>query len=304
MGIMSFIKGGVAEMAIARPDAAKDQWVYKHPDQTIPWKAQLTVDSDEIALFFKNGAYVGQFSAGRHTLDANNIPFLGQLIDKFTGGNVFLCEVFFVTTREMPSIKFGTSIGDVQDPQTKLRIRLMVHGEFSAKVIDAVKLLIGLVGQKNATNEGFLPWFKSQVQKTMKDGIAELIVKENWPLMKVTSGGYTDEIEESTLQKVRRNIEPYGVEIIRLGDFSISMDEKDKERWIGKVIKPGPAVTEIDDIQRNILSILRRVAPNARIPQSAVKIFVLQGANASSQVIDDGLEGDEAEEGSGPYITY
>jgi hypothetical protein len=86
-------------------------------------------------------------------------------------------------------------------------------------------------------------------------------------------------------------------------------DEKDKERWIGKVIKPGPAVTEVDDIQRNILSILRRVAPNARIPASAVKIFVLQGAGvATSQVIDD----EEPEEGedaldrstSGPYITY
>ncbi len=80
-------------------------------------------------------------------------------------------------------------------------------------------------------------------------------------------------------------------------------DEKDKERWIGKVIKPGPAVTEVDDIQRNILSILRRVAPNARIPASAVKIFVLQGATVSaSHVIDDGEE--EADEGGGPYITY
>jgi hypothetical protein len=82
-------------------------------------------------------------------------------------------------------------------------------------------------------------------------------------------------------------------------------DEKDKERWIGKVIKPGPAVTEVDDIQRNILSILRRVAPNARIPQSAVKIFVLQGANVLNAVIDDEPEdGDEEVEGSGPYITY
>ncbi len=84
-------------------------------------------------------------------------------------------------------------------------------------------------------------------------------------------------------------------------------DEKDKERWIGKVIKPGPAVTEVDDIQRNILSILRRVAPNARIPASAVKIFVLQGAGVStSQVIDDEAEeGDEVEAASsGPYITY
>ena len=81
-------------------------------------------------------------------------------------------------------------------------------------------------------------------------------------------------------------------------------DEKDKERWIGKIIKPGPAVTEVDDIQRNILSILRRVAPNARIPASAVKIFVLQGALASPAVIDDEAEGDDADEGSGPYITY
>jgi hypothetical protein len=83
-------------------------------------------------------------------------------------------------------------------------------------------------------------------------------------------------------------------------------DEKDKERWIGKVIKAGPAVTEVDDIQRNILSILRRVAPNARIPASAVKIFVLQGATATAQVSDDEPEGEDVEEAgsSGPYITY
>ena len=80
-------------------------------------------------------------------------------------------------------------------------------------------------------------------------------------------------------------------------------DEKDKERWIGKAIKPGPAVTEVDDIQRNVISILRRIAPNARIPASAVKIFVLQGATVTSAVIDDEPEGDEAET-DGPYITY
>jgi len=78
------------------------------------------------------------------------------------------------------------------------------------------------------------------------------------------------------------------------------------EKWLGKVIQPGPAVTEVDDIQRNIISILRRVAPNARIPASAVKIFVLQGASSTAQVIDDEPEGEELEEpgSSGPYITY
>ena len=88
--------------------------------------------------------------------------------------------------------------------------------------------------------------------------------------------------------------------VIELGE------DKDKERWIGKVIKAGPAVTEVDDIQRNIISILRRVAPNARIPASAVKIFVLQGTGIIAQVIDDEPEVEAAEEpsSSGPYITY
>jgi len=86
--------------------------------------------------------------------------------------------------------------------------------------------------------------------------------------------------------------------VIELGD------EKEKERWIGKVIKAGPAVTEVDDIQRNIISILRRVAPNARIPSSAIKIFVLQGAGAAAQVIDEEPEDVEETGSSGPYITY
>jgi hypothetical protein len=84
-------------------------------------------------------------------------------------------------------------------------------------------------------------------------------------------------------------------------------DEKDRERWVGKVIKPGPAVTEVDDIQRNVLSILRRVAPNARIPASAVKIFVLQGGAAVTAAVIDEEEGDDEVVGApstGPYITY
>ena len=87
-------------------------------------------------------------------------------------------------------------------------------------------------------------------------------------------------------------------------DEFLRVVEVEEERWIGKVIKGGTAVTEVDDIQRNIVSILRRIAPNARVPVSSVKIFVLQGALAAPAVIDD--EVDDAEEigSSGPYIAY
>jgi hypothetical protein len=76
--------------------------------------------------------------------------------------------------------------------------------------------------------------------------------------------------------------------------------EVDEEKWLGKVIQPGPAVTEVDDIQRNIVSILRRVAPNARVAASSIKIFVLQGGGKT--VEDAKLDDDVEPSSSGPYI--
>ena len=74
------------------------------------------------------------------------------------------------------------------------------------------------------------------------------------------------------------------------------------------MIKAGPAVTEVDDIQRNVISILRRIAPNARIPASAVKIFTLQGAAVAAVIDDEEEASDPADDalaaGNGPYITY
>jgi membrane protease subunit (stomatin/prohibitin family) len=230
MGIISFIKGGVQELAIAREDQHKGAIIYKHPDKTIPMKAQLTVEADEICLFFKDGKFVAQLGPGRHTLDTSNIPFLGQLVDKFTGGNVFIAEVFFVNVREMSSQKFGGPIGKVRDGQSGLLANLMVHGTFSAKVIDPARLVIGLVGMGRSDNNAFMSWFKQLVLKTIKEDIAELIVRKKWPLVDVTSGAFTGEIEEEALKGVRTHVEPYGLEIMRFGNFHIAMSEKDEER--------------------------------------------------------------------------
>src|SRR5258708_2507753 len=102
MGIFDFVKKGAQEMFIARPDEAKDRLVYKHPDPTIPMKAQITVGQDEIALFYRDGGFQGKLDGGkRYTLETQNIPFLSNLIDSFTGGNVFKAEVWFITTREV-----------------------------------------------------------------------------------------------------------------------------------------------------------------------------------------------------------
>ena len=69
-----------------------------------------------------------------------------------------------------------------------------------------------------------------------------------------------------------------------------------EERWIGKVIKAGLNVTEVEDIQRNITSILRRIAPNIRHAPTSVKIYVLSEENEEEVVPEPKRE-------RGPYIA-
>jgi len=227
MGVIDWFKRGVGEMMVARPDDAKSHVVWKHPDKTIPLKSQLTVEADEKAVFFRDGKVVATLDAGRHTLDSSNLPFLSNLIDSFTGGNVFIAEVFFVNVREHTGVKFGGRVGHVEDPKSGIPVETMVHGEFSFKVIDPEQLITGLVGMGRAESYEVRSWMKEQVLKVIRDRIGELLVKNKWPLLDVTSGAYTEEVERNVLEGLGHHVEGYGITIVRLGNFVIDIDEED-----------------------------------------------------------------------------
>jgi membrane protease subunit (stomatin/prohibitin family) len=224
---MDWFKSGVKEMMIARPDAAKAEVVWKHPDPTIPMKSQLTVESDEMAVFFRDGKVVQVLGPGRVTLDSANLPFLSNLVDSFTGGNVFISEVFFVTTRENAGVKFGGPIGYVEDPKSGVPVQTLVHGEFSFKVVEPAALITGLVGMGQTESNGVRAWMKEQVLKVVRDRIAELLVKNKWPLLDVTSGAYTEELERDVIAGLGQHVASYGIQIVRLGNFAIAIDEQD-----------------------------------------------------------------------------
>jgi membrane protease subunit (stomatin/prohibitin family) len=229
MGILDFVKGGVQELAIARPDANKGELVYKWPDPTIPNKARVTVAQDELALFFRDGKFIGQLEPGVHQLESSSIMFLDQLVDKFTGGNIFKAELWFVSTREIAGLKFGGRIGSLEDPKSGVPVETMVHGDYSLKATDPKQIILGLWGMKSwATDAEFYGWFKDQLLKVIRDHIAELMVKKKWPLLDVTSGAYTEEIEEAVLAGVGKHIDSYGVKVVRLGNFVIGIREEDE----------------------------------------------------------------------------
>src|SRR5438445_12541140 len=120
----------------ARPDAAKGQILYKRPDLNIRKWTQLTVEQDELAVFFRDGQVQGTVQPGRATLDSSEIPFLGKLVDAASGGNLFRTELYFISTRESPNLPFGGNIDTVVDPETGIAVGLGAIADYALKAVD------------------------------------------------------------------------------------------------------------------------------------------------------------------------
>jgi len=222
------IFGEIRREFIARPDQAKGQILYKWPDTNIRKLTQLTVQQDELAVFFRDGRVQGTISPGRCTLDSSEIPFLGMLVDAASGGNVFKTEIYFISTREFPNLPFGGMIDNVVDPETTLAIGLRVFGEYSLKVVEPQSLILNLVGTQNIqTNDQVTDWMREQLLKVLRTDVVTHVVAQNWPILGIAA--HTEEIEQETLQKVQSYVASYGLQIMRLGNFTISIKEEDED---------------------------------------------------------------------------
>ena len=228
MGIMDFVKGGVREMMIARPDQFKPLIVYKHPDQNIPFWSQLTVDSDECAVFFKDGRYVGHLPPGRHTLQTQNIPFLNNIVNKFTGGDVFIAEIFFVKMQPVRGVPFGGPLESMEDPILFEFVTPRIFGEFALVVVDPVRFIIGYHGQMQGSqdNDQILSWVKGKFFLSVKTVIGQLCVQQQKSLLNMA--GMSMEIA-GRIQQSAPNLEEIGIKILEIGNFNINFSGEDKQ---------------------------------------------------------------------------
>lgn len=250
MGILDFVKGGVQRMMIARADAHKNKVLYKHPDQNFPFWSQLTVDSDEVALFFKNGFFVGTLGPQRepYTLTTQNIPFLGSLVDQFTGGNVFISELYFVTMKPMYNQTFGDQIGSMRDPDLELRVTLRANGTYSFRVVDPYKFLVGFVGQ-GGDPERAMVWVKDLLFMGLKTTIGELIRSREYTLLDLGQMG--PEVGRRIVQNCP-DLANCGVQVLEIGKLSINISEEDQRRLDEKQDVIAQAKVEALAAQRGI----------------------------------------------------
>jgi membrane protease subunit (stomatin/prohibitin family) len=216
---------------IARPDEAKDFILYKWPDQTIRKLTQITVQPDETALFVKEGKIAGTIPQGRSTLDGALIPFLGDIVDWASGGNMYRAELYFIGTREFVGLPFGGPIDDIEDPETGLAVGLRVFGEYAVVVKDPSTLILKLVGTRQASNDLITDWAREQILKTLRTGVVRKLTTEKWPVLGIA--GRSVEIEAALLGDVQAALTPYGLFVTRLGNFTISLKPDDEQTLKG-----------------------------------------------------------------------
>ncbi|MGI8847114.1 MAG: SPFH domain-containing protein [Candidatus Dormibacteria bacterium] len=214
---------------IAVPDNRKGQIVFKWPDQQIRRYTYAIVAPDEVAVFMYQGQVKGMLPPGRHKLDATELPFLGILADRVSGGNMYRTELYFVGTREFTQNRFGGRIDSVQDPVTTQIVSLRVFGDYSLKVVEPSILLTNLVGTVDVTyNAAITDWVADQLLKVLRTDVTAQIVRKGWPILGLAA--YTPEIETDVISLANTQLANYGLTVARMGNFTISLDDESQQR--------------------------------------------------------------------------
>jgi membrane protease subunit (stomatin/prohibitin family) len=214
---------------IAAPDSSKGQIVFKWPDQNIRKFSKAIVEPDAVAIFMSQGQVMGVLPPGRHTLDAQELPFLGMFVDWASGGNAFKAEIYFVGAREFPNFRFGGRLDEVQDPQTGLVVTLRAFGEYALRVVEPQRLILNLVGTVDVTNnESIAGWVAQQLLKVTRTTVTTQLMSGAWPILGLSV--HSPEIEVSALRAANAELADYGLSISRLGNLDVNLDDDDNAR--------------------------------------------------------------------------
>ena len=163
---------------IIKYEGDNSTFIWKHPCEDFNSLTQLIVHESQEAVFFMNGQALDLFGAGRYTLETQNIPKIGKLLNRTTDGETpFHCEVYFINKTEQMSLKWGTD-SKVQyvDPTYGFPLSIGASGEMSLRAADSRKLLLKLVGTENYLGqEKLMSFFRAFLMTRVKTYIAQVM---------------------------------------------------------------------------------------------------------------------------------
>ncbi len=134
----------------------------------IKYGAQLIVQENQEAVFFRDGKAMDRFGPGRYTLTTANVPILTRLLTIPWERSPFQAQVYFVAKHLFVDQRWGTRQPiPLRDPDFGI-VRLRAFGKYSFRVIDSAVLLNTLVGtQGKYTTEEITDYLKDLIVSRM-----------------------------------------------------------------------------------------------------------------------------------------
>jgi len=113
----------------------------------IKFGAQLIVQQNQEAVFFRDGKALDLFGPGRHMLTTQNIPLITRILTIPWEKSPFQAQVYFFGKQTFLDQKWGTPQPiPLRDADFGGMVQLRANGKYSFHIVDSSLLLNTLVG--------------------------------------------------------------------------------------------------------------------------------------------------------------
>ncbi|MBO5924896.1 MAG: SPFH domain-containing protein [Clostridia bacterium] len=201
---------------IIKYEGDNSTFIWKHPCEDFNSLTQLIVHESQEAIFMMNGQALDLFGAGRYTLETQNIPKLGKILNRATGDKTpFHCEVYFINKTEQMAIKWGTD-SKVQyiEPTYGFPISIGASGEMALRADDSRKLLLKLVGtEDNLSQAKLVQYFRAFLMTKVKSYLAQTIKAQKINIFEIDEK--LQELSTKLNEMLCPDFEDYGVALER-----------------------------------------------------------------------------------------
>lgn len=202
--------------------------------------AQLIVQENQEAVFFRDGKALDTFAPGRHTLTTANVPLITRLLTIPWEKSPFQCLVYFIGKQTFIDQKWGTLQPVVFRDKDFGMVRLRSFGKYSVRIVDSPLLVNTLVGtQGKVTTSEITNYLRDVIVSRLSDLIGTL----GTSILDLPAK--YDEIAGATRAKVTDDFAKYGLALV---DFFISAITPPEE--VQKAIDARSAMGAVGDLNQ------------------------------------------------------